>query len=310
MQTLRDILVNKSIDVLPIMDQIEKKSGIAMTMGIIPANMELYHKWKMSGDLVTPTVRAVGGSVIPTSINNTLQRTGLHEFTIFEQEDWSTIEELGKGDDVAAAMRYFATTFPGQLESMLQKIAKQMVCNWGMSEKVGPIALVKKQSQVFLGRDISQHDVISDSTANLIDSEIKRIITDAHKQSLEILTNKRKLLETLAEELLVKETLDAEEIFELSLPFISGTEKDIVEKQFMKIKVINEEIKQAEAQAKKEDAKEKAKEKRRLKAEQAKIEAEKQSQDQGQEEKATGSKKDKTKESEEKTEKQSNPKKK
>ncbi len=190
------------------------------------------------------------------------------------------------------------------------EIAKKMVCNWGMSEKVGPIALVKKQSQVFLGRDISQHDNISDTTANLIDSEIKRIITDAHKRGLEILTNKRKLLETLAEELLVKETLDAEEIFELSLPFISGTEKDIVEKQFMKIKVINEEIKQAEAQAKKEDAKEKAKEKRRLKAEQAKIEAEKQGQDQGQEEKATDSKKDKTKESEEKTEKQSNPKKK
>jgi len=127
MQTLRDILVNKSIDGVPIMDQIEKKSGIAMTMGIIPANMELYHKWKMSGDLVTPTVRAVGGSVTPTSINNTLQRTDLHEFTIFEQEDWSTIEEIGKGDDVAAAMRYFATTFPGQLESMLQKIAKQMI---------------------------------------------------------------------------------------------------------------------------------------------------------------------------------------
>jgi len=181
------------------------------------------------------------------------------------------------------------------------EIAKKMVCNWGMSERVGPIALVKKQSQVFLGRDISQHDSISDTTANLIDSEIKRIITDAHKQGLEILRNKRKLLETLAEELLVKETLDAEEIFELSLPFISGSEKEIVEKQFMKIKAINEEIKQAEAQAKKDDAKKKAKEKRRLKAEKAKKEAKKRDQgrdrdrDQGQEE--------------EKTKKQDNPKK-
>ena len=162
------------------------------------------------------------------------------------------------------------------------EITKQMVCNWGMSEKVGPIALAKKQSQVFLGRDISQHDNISEATANLIDSEIKRIITDAHVKSLEILKNKRELLEVLAEELLTKETLDAEEIFELSLPFISGSDKEIVETQFMKIKEINEEIKKAEEIAKKEEAKEKAKEKRRLKAEKAKKEAEEKEKEQDQ----------------------------
>ena len=147
------------------------------------------------------------------------------------------------------------------------EIAKQMVCNWGMSEKLGPITLAKKQTQIFLGRDISQHDQISEETAKLIDSEIKRLITNAHKKSLEILTDKRELLEALADELLLKETLDAGEIFELSLPFISGSEKEIVEKQFQKIKIINDEIKKAEKQAKKEEAKKKAKEKRKLKAE-------------------------------------------
>ena len=167
------------------------------------------------------------------------------------------------------------------------EIARQMVCNWGMSEKIGPIALTKKQSQIFLGRDISQHDTISEATANLIDSEIKRIITEAHSKSLDILSNKIKLLETLAEELLSKETLDAEEIFELSLPFISGSDKEIVENQFMKIKEINEEIKKAEEIAKKEEAKEKAKEKRKLKAEQAKKEAEKQGQEEKQKENDT-----------------------
>ncbi|MCD6176836.1 MAG: ATP-dependent zinc metalloprotease FtsH [Candidatus Cloacimonetes bacterium] len=147
------------------------------------------------------------------------------------------------------------------------EIAKQMVCNWGMSEKLGPITLAKKQTQIFLGRDISQHDQISEETAKLIDSEIKRLITNAHKKSLEILTDKRELLEALADELLLKETLDAGEIFELSLPFISGSDKEIVEKQFLKIKEINDEIKKAEKQAKKEEAKKKAKEKRKLKAE-------------------------------------------
>ncbi len=163
-------------------------------------------------------------------------------------------------------------------------IAKQMVCNWGMSDTVGPIALVKKQTQIFLGRDISQHDQISEETAKIIDNEVRRIITDAHKKSLEILNNKRKLLERLADELLLKETLDALEIFEISLPFISGKEKDIVEKQFLKIKAINDEIKKAEKLAKKEEAKKKAeKKKKKLEKEKAKKEAEEQDQDQGRE---------------------------
>ena len=155
------------------------------------------------------------------------------------------------------------------------EIAKQMVCNWGMSDKIGPITLAKKQGQMFLGRDISQHDQISEATANLIDSEIKRFITDAHKKSLNILSDKRKLLEKLSEELLVKETLDAEEIFKLSLPFISGSDKEIVENQFLKIKAINDEIKKAEEIAKKEAAKKKAEaeKKKKLREEKAKKEA-------------------------------------
>ncbi len=180
-------------------------------------------------------------------------------------------------------------------------IVKQMVCNWGMSDKVGPIALTKKQTQIFLGRDISQHDQISEETAKLIDSEIKRIITDAHKKSLEILNNKRKLLETLADELLVKETLDAKDIFEISLPFIKGSEKEIVEKQFQKIKAINDEIKKAEKLAKKEAAKKKAKKIKKQKEEKAKKEAA---------EKAETSEKDKKQNPDkEKTKEQDNPKK-
>jgi cell division protease FtsH len=153
------------------------------------------------------------------------------------------------------------------------EIAKQMVCNWGMSEKLGPITLAKKQTQIFLGRDISQHDQISEETAKLIDSEVKSIITKAHKKSLEILNNKRELLETLADELLLKETLEAKDIFELSLPFISGSDKEIVEKQFLKIKAINDEIKKAEKQAKKEEAKKKAEKKKKREEEKAKKEA-------------------------------------
>jgi len=127
MLTLRDIVIQRSVGGAPIMDQIEKKSGIAMTMGVIPANMDTYHKWKMSGAVATPTLRALGGSVTPSSINDTLQRTDLHEFTLFQQEDWKTVKTLGGGKDQAAAQRFFLSLYPQMLESMLQRIAKQVV---------------------------------------------------------------------------------------------------------------------------------------------------------------------------------------
>lgn len=152
-------------------------------------------------------------------------------------------------------------------------IAKQMVCNWGMSEKVGPITLAKKQTQVFLGRDISQHDQLSEATANLIDQEIKVIITKAHNRAMEILNAKRELLVTLAEKLLIKETLEAEEIFKISLPFISGSDKDIVEKQFKKIQAINKEIEKAKEIARLEEEKKKAEAKKKMQKEMAKKKA-------------------------------------
>jgi len=127
MLTLRDIVIQASVGGAPIMDQIEKKSGIAMTMGVIPANMDTYHKWKMSGAVATPTVRAIGGSVTPSSINDTLQRTDLQEFTLFQQEDWKTVKTLGGGKDQAAANRFFLSQYPQMLESMLQKIANQII---------------------------------------------------------------------------------------------------------------------------------------------------------------------------------------
>jgi len=127
MLTLRDIVIQRSVGGTPIMDQIEKKSGIAMTMGVIPANQVTFHNWKMSGAVATPTVRAVGGSVTPSSINDVLERTDLHEFTLFQQEDWKTVKTLGGGKDQAAAQRFFMSLYPQMLESMLQRIAKQII---------------------------------------------------------------------------------------------------------------------------------------------------------------------------------------
>jgi hypothetical protein len=127
MKTLRDILVDKAVSGIPILDQLEKKSGIAMTAGFIPASNGTFHKWKMSGSLPSATIRLVGGSVTGTSTNNTLGRQDLQEFTMFHPEDWKTIGELGGGRDQEAAERFFLDNYPQDLEGMLQTISKQII---------------------------------------------------------------------------------------------------------------------------------------------------------------------------------------
>jgi cell division protease FtsH len=129
-------------------------------------------------------------------------------------------------------------------------LAKQMVCNWGMSDKIGPITVAKKESQIFLGRDISQHETISEETARLIDSEIRKVIITAHKKALEILTNKRKLLEEMAEELLEKETLDTDEIFNLAMKSVGKNEQEFLKKKFARIQDIKKDIFKAAKKAK------------------------------------------------------------
>lgn len=114
-------------------------------------------------------------------------------------------------------------------------LAKQMVCNLGMSDKIGPVTVAKKETQIFLGRDISRQENISEETAKLIDNEIRRIISTAHKTASEILDGKRKLLEKMSDELLEKETLIAEEIYSLVLDNVPASEKDFVKKKYKRV---------------------------------------------------------------------------
>ena len=95
-------------------------------------------------------------------------------------------------------------------------IARGMVCRFGMSEKIGPIALGKEQRQVFLGRDIGQEDRnYSENTAMEIDGEIRHIIEKADAACLKILETYRSSLENVAETLLEKEVLQGEDLDEI-----------------------------------------------------------------------------------------------
>jgi len=115
-------------------------------------------------------------------------------------------------------------------------IAKKMVCNWGMSDKIGPMTIAKKQSQVFLGRDISQQENISEDTAKIIDEEIRNIVVEAHKKAQDILNSKRELLDRLSLELLEKETLNADEIYTIILSNTNENETKFIQMKFEKVK--------------------------------------------------------------------------
>jgi cell division protease FtsH len=91
-------------------------------------------------------------------------------------------------------------------------IARRMVCEWGMSEVLGPIAYGQKDEPIFLGKEIARHKDYSEETARKIDDEIKRIITESLVVVQKILTEHKDTLKLLAETLIVKETLDDDEI--------------------------------------------------------------------------------------------------
>ena len=95
------------------------------------------------------------------------------------------------------------------------KISRKMVCEYGMSEKVGPMTLGDKVDQPFLGRDFSAHPDYSDHVASEIDSEIRRLIDEAHDEAWEILTTYRTQLDRMVEVLLEKETLEKNEVEEI-----------------------------------------------------------------------------------------------
>lgn len=92
------------------------------------------------------------------------------------------------------------------------ELARKMVCDWGMSTELGPVSFAKKEETIFLGRDFAQQTVLSPETAMKIDHEIRRFISHNYDRARKVLEENKHLLEKLAEALLERETLDAEEI--------------------------------------------------------------------------------------------------
>ena len=94
-------------------------------------------------------------------------------------------------------------------------LARQMVMEYGMSDRLGPLRYGRPDSQVFLGRDYTRGQEMSDDVASAIDDEIRMLINQAHEEARSIITTHRDALDRIAEVLLEKETIDAKEIVEV-----------------------------------------------------------------------------------------------
>jgi cell division protease FtsH len=107
------------------------------------------------------------------------------------------------------------TTGAGNDLERATELARKMVCEWGMSERLGPMTFGKKEEQIFLGRDFTQLQDYSQGTAEEIDKEVRRLIQDAYERAKGLLTANLQVLHRMAEVLLEKESLDGTHIDEI-----------------------------------------------------------------------------------------------
>ncbi len=107
------------------------------------------------------------------------------------------------------------TTGAGNDIERASQLARKMVCEWGMSEKLGPLTYGAKEEEIFLGREVTKHRDFSEDTANVIDDEVKKIVSSCMKRAEKILSENIDKLHSLSNALLEREILDGEEIDKL-----------------------------------------------------------------------------------------------
>lgn len=104
------------------------------------------------------------------------------------------------------------TTGAGNDIERATDLARRMVCEWGMSEVLGPLTFGKKEEQIFLGREMAANREYSEQTARTIDQEVRTIVERNYRRAREILSKKIEMLHSLALALLEYETLDAADV--------------------------------------------------------------------------------------------------
>ena len=108
------------------------------------------------------------------------------------------------------------TTGAGNDLERVTDLARKMVCEWGMSDNLGPLTFGKREEQIFLGREISKSQDYSEETAVAIDQEVKALIMGNYDRAYAILNENKAILLKIADELLAREVLDADQVIRLA----------------------------------------------------------------------------------------------
>jgi cell division protease FtsH len=152
---------------------------------------------------IIPRGRALGVTTyLPVDEKHTYSKTYLEAMITYA---------LGGRAAEKIVFNHFTTGAGNDIEKATG-IARKMVCEWGMSEVLGPIAFGKNEEEIFLGREITKHKDYSEETAREIDHEIKRILTNGMERAENILSVNIETLHKLSLELLEREILDSDEI--------------------------------------------------------------------------------------------------
>jgi len=104
------------------------------------------------------------------------------------------------------------TTGAGNDIQRATELARKMVCEWGMSDTLGPLTFGQKEEQIFLGKEFARHRDYSEETAITIDTEIRKIVTESYEKASFVITENKETVQRIAEALLERETLSADEL--------------------------------------------------------------------------------------------------
>jgi cell division protease FtsH len=169
-------------------------------------------------------------TIIPRGLSlgltQSLPETDKHNLTRDYVVDQVT---LLMGGRVAEEMRFGTGGITTGAQNDIERAtaaARRMVCEWGMSEKLGPLQYGQKEEPIFIGKEIARHKDYSEKTSQVIDEEINLIVRNAYETARKILTENKANLDKLAKRLLQKEVLDRREIEE-----IVGIKKSLVKKK-------------------------------------------------------------------------------
>jgi len=127
---------------------------------------------------------------------------------------WPSPLAVGFAEEIVYGEDEVTTGASNDLQQVA-RVARQMVTRFGMSDRLGPVALGRSQGGMFLGRDIASDRDFSEETAAAIDDEVSILVDEAYLRAKSVLVNNRLVLDELAGLLVEKETVDAEELQEL-----------------------------------------------------------------------------------------------